>query len=181
MKRKGVETFNAVLYTTFFITFALFLLFIFLQVGVKEKGVVLGSLNSEHANRISNAINLIQTYEQGTVHIELPGKYIVKLSSKRTTLGRLYYVEVAYKSENNIANSKGFKIKKDTKVFPIMSQGNLVSSTHIDVFGVVSTKKNPTNKICIVKINDKLYIFDEENPTYTLPNEVNQVECALNY
>ncbi len=179
MIKKGVETFKAVMYTTFFVVFSLFLLVVFLQVGAKEKGDILSALNSDMANRIANSVNLIQTYNTGSVEIDLPGKYIVRRSEKMQGDEKLHYIEVAYKSEINTANSKAFKLNPEIEVYPSLEIHPGKGTMEFDVSGDITTKKNPGSKICIIKEKNKIYLFDMDHPTYVIPNEIDVKKCAL--
>jgi len=169
MKRKGVETMLVILWTVALVGLALYLLVTFVHVGGKQKETIYSSLNSEVANRISNAANLIQTFESGAVEIDLPAKYIISLTSKPGEGYKLYYIEVAYRSESNIANSKAFVLKEDFEIFPAIQTLRTRSKDFgIDVLGQITSKEDPGDKICIAKLENEIHIFDLDDPKYTL-------------
>ena len=179
-KIKGVETFKATIYTTFFIMFAFFLFILFLKVGAREKNDVLGALNSDIANRIANSINLLQTYEYGAVELDLPGKYIIKRSEKYERENKLHYIEVAFKNEKNSANSKAFKLDPQITIYPpLTAYVTGGTTTEVDIAGYIATKENPGNKICVIKIKDNMYVFNMENPTYAIPNTIDKEKCSI--
>ena len=43
----------------------------------------------------------------------------------------------------------------------------------------ISTKEEPTNKVCVAKFENNIYIFNPEKTRYAIPSEVNTEKCEI--